>query len=400
MNLKVVDNLVTNDPVIDQRWLTTSRWLREEELYANLPPCNAAQLPTTRFTRSELVQMATVPKIRRIHPSQVKGAVLLFDKPEPKCDTHADRRRILGHTKDANDVNGRDILIGVPQTQRHELHPIYVKCSWAATFDYSAYFDQIDYTSAIGERFCFRDSSGDTWCLVAASMGHRPVPELAGAATWKLCTFRLPSGKEFHAGVVIDNTIFLTEDRETLEEVIEIWYARVTSANVTVNNISSCDEAKKCITQKFKFAGEEVDLENKTVRCIEKTINKAKFCWTRQGEWTYRQHAAMYGCLFHMTNVLHHSPAPYYNAILHYRRTAQLLECNPQLWDTKIPSMDTTAITELEAWYRAVVANEESRILIAELQPATATATSVGEGSTKILRREDNPLLETGDGTL
>jgi hypothetical protein len=357
VDLDAVSTLPTGNLKVDHWWNDMRSWLDDDTRYRDVP-VRGSDLPITRFTTTQIEAMIEFNKCRRITRDQARGPVCMWPKAEPCSTTHADRNRIIGDTTLMNEFIPTNSCTKVHQTQRGELHAAYATYKYAAHFDFSAWFDQLKYSEEVGQRASFLDCHGNCYCLTAASMGSRPIPQTAGAATWKIASIPLVDTTHHHfTGVIIDNTIFMSNDLAHLKSLVTQFFARCTTAKAKLNDVTTLEEALARIVENFEFCGEKVNLGNGTVQCLMKTLNKVRRGWALKETWSYRQLAAFYGILFYANSTLRIPMADFYEAIKYHRDMSTTLEAIPELWNAPAPPTPPMVLSQLERWTLLVLEN-------------------------------------------
>ena len=251
-----------------------------------------------------------------------------------------------------------DLFTEVPTVKflsRAQRHTLYRRANWAATIDFSSYYDQFLLQPEVRKYFGTGKYRART-----LPMGFRAACAVAQATTWVICEIddRFPNVIVIS---YIDNVCILGKSREETEAAMKYVLERCKNVGIVVN------EDETTLSQRFEFVGEVIDLRAKKVSLSEKTVrkmfavNKALEDCKEQTddefvntEWSCRRAAAAIGIAIYGSAVQGKKLASNFFVLRYLATLARL-----QTWEAKAPPMTKATFSTLHQWIRSMMANKD-----------------------------------------
>lgn len=151
-------------------------------------------------------------------------------------------------------------------------------CEFAASRDFKSYFHQLLFSPLVSSFFVFKTPQGKKYRLCRAAMGHKSSPAAATAVTKALVHLALSTighkAKNVKYDIIIDDVMFLSPDKTTLEEVLEAFDSICKAHRVTIGSAQP-------VATSIIHRGIHFDLSAKTQRIkhdfIQKFLGRADF---------------------------------------------------------------------------------------------------------------------------
>jgi hypothetical protein len=321
INTDAVSALPMSDEV-KARWQHGRGWLDQIDRYDAVPRCGAKGMPTARLTRAQLQQLETIGVVEPISAGQVAGWTKVFLVPEV-----AKRRfRPIKHTFIVNEALGKDSLQDVRFPSKREICELVHSGECFIAVDFSAYFDQFEYSPEVSRLFCFR-GAGKSYRLRKLAMGQRQAVEVASTATDAIRDF---ADKRSKSAAVIDNVFFGGSRSDVLHDAA-LFVDRVNLVGAKLNeDVSDLDAL---VQTTGDWCGVHLDMSAKTVALTQKTIAKLTESWRRRLDWTWRNFAAHVGLLFWTWGIIDVPMAEFFPLLRFVSSACKLLAERPDLWE-------------------------------------------------------------------
>ena len=328
------------------RWTRMRRWLEDDGSYSAV--AETRQTPVAAVSEKDVEILEQYGIVEEIPAEKVRGGVKIFAVAEPAKE----RRRPIKHTEAVNLAYGKESLEGVKFPTKAEILASVHKGSHMAAFDFSAYYDSLEYSEQVSSRFCFRKGK-KTYRLRVLGMGQRQACEIAQTATDCITDFE-------HAAPVsmsiIDNVVFVGSDTQCSADARQFFH-RCDLANVTLNDVKTEEEAAAATTTSGDWCGVHLDFTEKTACLAAKATAKTHFSWENRANWTYRQFAAHIGLLFWAVGIID-IPVHRFYSLLHFvSEVGRRMQANPDRWDEPM-EVWPCAQPALEEWTRLVLENK------------------------------------------
>lgn len=345
-----------------QRWARVRRWLEDDDAYAKVRTSTAA--PKTRLSKKDVEKLVEFGIVEEIPAESVRGGVRMFTVPEAAKS----RRRPIKHTADVNEAYGKDSLEGLKLPTKAEIVNVVHSGSHMAAFDYSAYFDQFEYSEKIQNRLCFAHN-GRTYRLRVLGMGQRHATDIASTATDVIDDFDHRSAAQLK---IIDNILYVGSKRQCRADGLAFFH-RSSTAGLTINDVWDKNGVEAAISTEGDWCGIHLNFTDKTVCLAKKSVDKTRVSWENKQNWTYRNFAAHVGLLFWAVGILDIPLASFYDLLHFVAEVGRRTQARPELWDEKI-QMWNCAIPSLTAWTQMVLANRP-RLVPKQEEPTLFVAT-------------------------
>ena len=232
--------------------------------YAPRTPFHETQVPLSKdFSDADIDLMISVGKIER-HTGPIFGHVAAFTVPSKER-----RRPIFAPSHNVKNLPQyiTKHLPQIPALHYPTRASRRVPHAFAIQFDFSAYFDQIEISERLVDRFVCRLSyrgAPTLFHLKRLPMGGCPSPALAQAVTWSLIPWALLERfGDVHVDTMLDNVRFISNDKCHLETVYKAFVQNVSIAGVTMNE-TVYDLQPPC----YDFLGEQYVLQSRVVNGI------------------------------------------------------------------------------------------------------------------------------------
>ena len=340
---------------VKEEWASVSRWINDRASYAGkVAEKGAAGAPRADLYSRDIARMLEVGQIEATTAEQVRGHVRVFAVPE----VAKGRKRAIKHTRDINDVLGKETLIGQKVAGKRESIGLASKGPFMAALDFAAWFDQIELSPEVRDFFCFRVNRR-LYRLKRLAMGQRQSVDVAATLTKLLLDF----DRRSHAESCIDNVVFCGSREHVRHDLVQ-FLGRCKHVGAQLNEIdvdASPEEIDALIKTSGDWGGVAIDLTARTVALAQKTVDKTHFSWDRRQEWTYRRFAAHIGLLFWSCGILQLPMAEFYPLLKFISDVGRLMQADESLWDTPAnvwPSVWPT----LEGWTARVFRNAPRRV--------------------------------------
>lgn len=283
-----------------------------------------------------------------------------------------------------------DIVLPGPADVRRGLK------KYALQFDAAAFYDQFALSPGVSSFFSFRSRSSPTGFARYSRlpMGFRPSCFVAQESMLALADLA-PEGVT--ALVYIDNVLFTADDEDLLLRAGALFRSRCLTCGVTLNDPHLPLESLVVPVQ--EFLGVEYDLESRTCRNTQKTVEKlhaARLALTNP--LSLRSLAAVFGLLFWCQQVVPLRLAPFFAALAAFRHLP-LEAQSPTRWNARAPLLSAEAHSQLLAWIDACIARP-CRPLVEPDVPAPefrvwVDASAFGWGAL-VERTSDSSVLRLG----
>lgn len=181
------------------------------------------------------------------------------------------------------------------------------KASYIAAADIRASFYHDEVPQHAADLYVFRYKNA-LYQLTRKAMGIVPAPEHQQIVSQAL--FRTSSTVNVH----IDNALFMSADRSTIETDVCTIKQRAHKANIELN--PGCE-----VSTKSDYWGANIDVEQKTITLTQRTVQKltAALSDAMADGRTVREVFRLYGRIFNATGILEHPLDKYFYAIKFYR---------------------------------------------------------------------------------
>lgn len=346
-----------------------SGWLTDSTRYNAVPVKGARGAPTTSMSDAWIDALHTHGVVVTIPRELINGWVHMFAVLEL-----AKRRwRAIKHTRDANDVLGKETLMQLTFPTKTDICQLVHKGECFAAFDFSAFFDQFVYAPEIGARFCFR-KHGRYFRLNTLAMGQRQAVEVAATTTARLLDF----SPNCASAAVIDNVIFAGSEESVLADATT-FVARCNAVGATLNeDVSTADAIKAVVATSGDWCGVHLDFAAKTASLTEKTLDKVAYSWERRETWTWRTFWAHVGRLFWAWQIIELPMADFFPLLRFVSKIGGWLATAPaSCWDQPA-SIWSSVWPTLRVWTKLVLTNAPRRVP-REQEPEWIVATDASE---------------------
>lgn len=351
VDLEEIANLQTSAHLAD-RWRRVKRWLTDDDAYDKVPIRTSAGCPTCEFTQEELEGLMAHDTVERTRPSDVRGHVKVFPRPEPAKT----RRRVIKHTKDVNDFLGRETLEGVKMPLIAEICGIVHAGSHMLAFDQAAWFDQFSLGDRVRSRCCFRDRNGRYYRQCTLAMGQRQAVDVAHTATEILQTF---DDRQTTALAIVDNSLFVGTRDQCVRDGSR-FIERAKKVGATLNEDTTTYET--LIVEEGDWGGVHLNLRNKTVCCTTKIVDKTRVSWSHRDQWTWRTFAAHIGLLFFARSIIETPVSDFFPLLRFISETGKVLTEHPERWDHRAVIWPSAAAS-MQRWTELILGNSPRRVL-------------------------------------
>jgi hypothetical protein len=345
----------TASPEMRARLEHALRWLTDVSMYDAVPRLSADGAPAARMDQAAIETLRDFGIIEEIPRCEVRGWTKMFFVPE----WAKNRRRPIKHTFIVNEHLDKDTLSKVCLATKKDICEFVKRGTHFIAFDFSAYFDQFEYSPEVGKLFCFR-KNGKFYRLRTLAMGQRQAVEVASTVTELLLDFP----KKSHSASVIDNVIFVGSAEDVAHDA-KVFLQRVAEVGAKLNEDTS--DVESMIKQRGEWCGVAIDLEAKTVQLTAKTLEKLRYSWARVDEWSWRGFAAHVGLLFWSWGILELPMAEFFPLLRLVSTAGRMLTAEPQRWDTKAVIGDT-ALKVMKRWTDMALDNRP-RVVREDSQP-------------------------------
>lgn len=342
-------------------------WLDNIDMYAAVPRRSANGAPVARMTHEQVEKLVEFGVVEETTRARVLGWVHMF----LRLELAKRRYRPIKFTRDVNDACGKDTIPPAVFPLKPELIYFVHKGKYFLALDFAAYFDQFRYCKAIRDLLCFR-SGGKFYRLRNLAMGQRHSVGIAEATTEVLLDF--PEARCF-SDSVIDNVIFIGDTAEDVLHDARIFVERVKQVGGTLNE--DVNNLEQYVVESGDWCGVHLDLKNKSVCLMEKSVTKTELSWSLKERWTWRGFAAHVGLLFWAWGIIELPMAEFFPLLAFISRVGTHLQQHEEDWD-KPAQIWNSAWPVLARWTQLVLA----RVLLrsgwcAPTRAAGAGATSL-----------------------
>ena len=277
-----------------QLWKYERRWLERVEMYSAVPQRDRSGIPRCTYTAEQMQRLMECNVVRRISPEEIRGHVSMF----LVLELAKERCRAIKNTVDINAFCGSDTLrkLAFP-TKKEMVESVHLGSAFLAV-DFAAYYDQFQLTKEVGALMCF-EFNHNYYALNTLPMGQRQAVEIADAATQRLLDFPHLTQK---AMSVIDNVCFIGHQPNDIGADGWTFVQRCAAAGATLNEIDVNEATREKVDALIKTAGPwcgiDFDFTNKTVRIMQKAVDKTRTSWEARASWDWRAFARHMGLLF------------------------------------------------------------------------------------------------------
>ena len=352
IDLRKLMNLSAEVPELVDACRTEFGWLTDPSYYEHVPRMRHVDCPKTRVKYEHVRKLYELGNIRPIPAADVMGPCDLFLVPEH----HKSRWRPIKHTWLVNEHCGPDTVTPMHFPSKKQICELVNQGEFFLSLDFSAYYDQFEYSPEVGSRFCFQ-SGGRFWALSVLGMGQRQAVQVAMAATRQLLNFKHRSRVE----IVIDNVVFVGSKEDVMADARE-FVARCEQVHAQLNEDTSKLE-EHCV-QVGDWCGVHLDTVNKTVSLTQKSLDKTELSWQRRGHWTWRGFAAHVGLLFWSWGIIEAPVCEFFGLLAFLSKVSRMLTENPDQWDSPATIIES-AQEPLRRWTELVIANKPRVVPVA-----------------------------------
>jgi len=296
-------------------------WLEDDTRYEAVPIRSARHAPTPDFSEADVQALLDYGSIARIRRNDVRGHVHMFTVDEP----HKERRRIIKHTVDVNNVLGKETLLPVKLPTKREIADLVWAGDSCITLDFSAYYDQLRYADDVATRFCFRVGS-DYYRLVTMSMGQRQTTDCASHTTARFLDYE----KQGATRAIIDGAAF-AGSTSTVVRDSTIYRDRALACGATFNEDVS--DLSKLVVHECDFGGVHLNFIDKTTCLTQKVVDKVKYSWSLREHWTWRGFASHAGLLFWSWQLIELPMAEFYPLLRFIGEISRKMTFDELVWD-------------------------------------------------------------------
>ena len=364
INLQAVGELAGGEESLRQLKHVVG-WLRDTSRYEAVPRRSARGLPATRLPMEWVELLLQHRVVKEIARNEVEGWVDVFVVPEPAKQ----RYRPIKHTRDVNAVLGKETLLKLRFPSKLDICNLVHAGECFIALDFAAYYDQFEYSSEVGSRFCFRKGNR-YFRLNNLAMGQRQAVEVAACTTARMLDF----GPTSTTASIIDNVIFVGSREEVIRDATT-FVQRVAAVGGLLNEDVS--DIAALVQTVGTWGGVQLDFVAKTSCLAQKTLDKTMVSWARRGEWTWRGFAAHVGLLFWAWQLID-LPLPDFFALLRFiGQAGRWLTDDDTLWD-KPAYIQPAVWPVLEQWTMLVLRNVP-RTVPRSLPPEWIVATDACE---------------------
>jgi hypothetical protein len=320
-------------------------------------PRRFTDLPYTTLTSADVKKMLEYGIIRQIDVAEARGAARVF----PVFEASKNRRRIIRHTYEINDVLGPETVAPVDMATKKDLIAFVHQGKYLICFDATAFYDQFQLVPAIGARSCFRKGR-NAYALTTAPTGQRHIVEV-GHTTLQRLIHR--PGKRCSSLAIIDNGYFAGETKEDCREDGIEFVKRCAEANCLLNGDTS--DIEKLITTTADCGGIRLNMTDKTTCLPDAMVQKVRTSWDLRQQWSVRSFLSHMGLLTWAIGIVTCNPGDYFPALGAFAsvcRDLSLLDDDRDR-DAFLKSrivIPDVAFRALEAWTERVVLNEPRRV--------------------------------------
>ena len=328
-----------------QRFEYARGWLWDLRRYAPVPVRGADGAPRARLSEAWVASLEEHGIVREIHRDEVRGWVTMFAVAEPAKE----RFRPIKNPKDVNAVLGKDTILPMRFPSKREIVELVLAGTHFIALDFASYYDQFEYTPEVAQMFCFRELER-YFRLVTMSMGQRHAVEVAQTTTDVINDF----AHESTTKTIIDNAIF-AGSREAVVRDGQRFVERVHACGGQLNE--DVTDVAALATQEGSWGGVRLNMANKTVALMEKTVTKVEASWQRREQWTWRGFAAHVGLLFWSWGILDVPMADFFSLLTFVSRVGRAMtDADDSQWDAPARVWDSVW-PDLERWTRICTDN-------------------------------------------
>jgi len=251
-----LEKMIEDEQEMQEHMQLVWRILNDATLYQEATKYHEC-CPSSNFAIKDAETLCEAQSLRDVQAKDAKGCSIAFDTEE---EVRRRRRPIIDTL--ADNVLG----MFAPKVTFSTLLAVKALSRWryALAFDFAAYYHQFPLADQVGECLSFR--IGDRhFAPTRAPMGHKNMVYVAQATTIMLARRAVKIAEaqtSVEYDIIIDNVVFVGDDRESLARVEAAFNELCAKYDVTYSEQST-------ITETFEYRGLAFDLAKHTV-CLKK----------------------------------------------------------------------------------------------------------------------------------